>query len=214
MTRVDPVTETAASPPASAAPAAGAGTRERLVQAATELILRDGYAAASVVAVTERVGVAAGTLYRHFPSKAALFVEVFRSVCGRELEVVRAAVDARDTPAGRIDAVVETFAGRALRRPRLAWALLSEPIDALVDAERLVYRRDYRDLISAIIREGVAAGDFADQDPGLSAAAMVGAIGDALVGPLSPAGSDPADGSDHLIVELSAFCRRSVGAVA
>src|SRR5262249_10221517 len=53
-------------------------TRERLVYAARKLLEDGGYGAASVQAIAERTGVSTGALYRHFPSKAELFVEVFR----------------------------------------------------------------------------------------------------------------------------------------
>ena len=39
--------------------------------------------------------------------------------------------------------MLATFARRALRNPRLAWALIAEPVDPLVDAERLAYRERY-----------------------------------------------------------------------
>ena len=42
--------------------------------------------------------------------------------------------------AERLEHVLATFARRALRNPRLAWALIAEPVDPLVDAERLAYR--------------------------------------------------------------------------
>ena len=71
--------------------AAAGGTRERLLEAARELIEQDGYSAASVLQVAERAGVAAGTLYRHFDSKEELFVEVFRAVCAREERAMLAA---------------------------------------------------------------------------------------------------------------------------
>ena len=121
-------------------------TRERLLQAAQELIEEGGYGAASVAAIAERAGVASGTLYRHFASKEELFVEVFRAVCAREERAMRAAAaadgraEARWTGSSRCSA---TFAERALRNPRLAWALLAEPVDPLVDAERLAYRERY-----------------------------------------------------------------------
>jgi AcrR family transcriptional regulator len=70
-----------------------AGTRERLLTAARELIEEGGYGAASVLAIADRAGVAAGTLYRHFASKEELFVEVFRSVCAREERAMQAAAD-------------------------------------------------------------------------------------------------------------------------
>ncbi len=49
--------------------------------------------------------------------------------------------------AARIAAAVETFARRALRGRRLAWALIAEPVDPAVEAERLVFRRAYRDVV-------------------------------------------------------------------
>ena len=66
-------------------------TRERLLHAARELIEEGGYGAASVAAIAERTGVAAGTLYRHFDSKEDLFVELFRAVCDREVQAMREA---------------------------------------------------------------------------------------------------------------------------
>ena len=98
-----------------------APTRRRLLEAARELVEEGGYAAASVLAVTDRAGLAAGTLYRHFASKEELFVELFRSVCDREVEEMRAAARAPGQPATeRLVGVLTTFAYRALRRPRLA----------------------------------------------------------------------------------------------
>ncbi|MGH2867090.1 MAG: TetR/AcrR family transcriptional regulator, partial [Solirubrobacteraceae bacterium] len=121
-------------------------TRERLLAAAQALIEEGGYGAASVIAIADRAGVAAGTLYRHFASKEELFVEVFRSVCGREEHAMRVAAEGIGDDASaaqRLEHVLVTFAQRALRNPRLAWALIAEPVDQLVDAERLAYRSRY-----------------------------------------------------------------------
>ena len=57
--------------------------RARIVRAAHELIARGGYREASVVAVARRAAVATGSVYRHFPSKAELFAEVFRNASQR-----------------------------------------------------------------------------------------------------------------------------------
>jgi len=188
-------------------------TRERLLRAAQDVIEEGGYGAASVVAISERAGVAAGTLYRHFASKEELFVEVFRSVCDREVAAMRAA--AASMPAGashvdRLETVLTTFAQRALRRPRLAWALIAEPVDPLVDAERLAYRERYRALTAAALRAGIAAGELPEQNVELTAAALVGGCGEALVGPLSPVAADRPS-SDQLVSALGTFIRRAVG---
>lgn len=186
-------------------------TRDRLLAASLEIVRRDGYGAASVGAIAERAGVAAGTLYRHFPSKGELFVELFRSVCSREVAALHEA-DPGDRAAAvdRAEAVIATFAARALLAPRLAWALLAEPVDPLVDAERLEYRREYREILVAIVRAGLADGSLPPQDPELTAAAIVGGVGEALVGPTSPLTSEP--DADAIVAALRGFVRRALGA--
>jgi AcrR family transcriptional regulator len=183
--------------------------RSGLIEAASELIARGGYGEATVVKVAVGAGVAVGSVYRYFPSKAALFAEVFRRASQREVDAMALAMGAELPAPQRIAAGVETFARRALRARRFAWALLAEPVDPGVEAERLAFRRDYRDLLAAVLREGIAGGELPAQDPDLVAAALVGAIGEALVGPLSaPAGADSAERSITSLVE---FCERAIG---
>ena len=110
---------------------------------------------------------------------------------------------ARSTPSraaldrGGVAAGVETFARRALRGRRLAWALLAEPVDPAVEAERLAFRRAFRDAYAAALPAHVA-------DRELIAAALVGAIGEALVGPLSPTAGGARD-EDALVAALVAL---------
>jgi AcrR family transcriptional regulator len=188
-------------------------TRERLLQAAQELIEEGGYAAASVAAIAERAGVAAGTLYRHFESKEELFVELFRSVCAREERAMRAAAQnaSSEEPARRLADVLATFAERALRNPRLAWALIAEPVDPLVDAERLAYRERYAALVAEVLRDGIRARELPEQNVELTAAALVGGCGEALVGPLSPA-ADGAPAGEEIVAALRTFVLRAAGA--
>ena len=87
----------------------------------------------------------------------------------------------------RLAAAIETFARRALRARRQAWALLAEPVDPAVEAERLVFRRAHAAHFAAILATGSPRGELPDAGRRRSsAAALVGALGEALVGPLSP----------------------------
>jgi AcrR family transcriptional regulator len=186
-----------------------AATRERIIGAAHELIARGGYREAQVAAVAARAGAATGTVYRHFPSKAELFAEVFRRASQREVDATRAAgAAAGPGAADRLAAAIEAFARRALRGRRLAWALLAEPVDPAVEVERLAFRRAYAAIFAALLRDGVAGGELAPQDVELTAAALVGALGEALVGPLSPVAPDV--DADALVAGLVAFCLRAV----
>ncbi len=189
--------------------ARSAATRRRIVAAARGLIARGGYAEAQVAAVASRAGVATGTVYRHFPSKADLFAEVFREASQHEVDAVAAAArEADDSATARLAAAVDTFARRALRGRRLAWALIAEPVDPAVEAERLVFRRAYRDVFADVIEAGVESGELPHQNAELSGAALVGAIGEALVGPVSP--TSAGQEAESVIESLRDFCIRSV----
>jgi AcrR family transcriptional regulator len=193
--------------------AVAAGTRERLLRSAQELVEEGGYGAASVVAIAERAGVAAGTLYRHWPSKGELFAELFRVVCDREVTAMEAAARGvtRGSGVERVQAVLTTFAERALRNPRLAWTLIAEPVDPLVDAERIAYRRVYAGRLVDALREAIGAGEIPPQNVELTAAALVGGVGEALVGPLSPLAGTAPD-AEEIIAALREFVKRAVGA--
>jgi AcrR family transcriptional regulator len=191
------------------------GTRQRLLAAARELIEAGGYGAASVLAIAERAGVASGTVYRHFPSKAELFLEVFRAVCEGEERAMLAAADEVPTAAGavgRMEAVLATFAERALSNPRLAWTLLAEPVDELVDVERLAYRRRYAELVARELRAAIIGGEIPDQDAAFTAAALVGGCGEALAGPLSPLAGTSGPRADEVVASIRLFVRRAIGA--
>jgi AcrR family transcriptional regulator len=182
----------------------------RIAVSAEQLIAEGGYQAAAMSAVAARAGVGVGSVYRQFPSKAELFADVFRRASARELEMVEAAITGTGGALRCLEAVVETFARRALAGRRLAWALIAEPVDPLVEAERLVFRRAYRDLLADVIAEGIATGELPDQEPELCAGALVGAIGEALVGPLAPLAGEL--DVDTLIAGLVGFCLRAVSA--
>jgi AcrR family transcriptional regulator len=180
-------------------------TREQIVRAALVLVAQGGYREAQVAAVAKRAGVATGTVYRHFPSKADLLTEVFRVASQHEVDAVAQA--GGETAQERLIAAVDTFARRALQGRRLAWALLAEPVDPAVEAERLQFRRAYADAFASTIADGVARGELPPQDPAFTATALVGAIGEALVGPLSPTHADT--DVDVLVARLITFCLRS-----
>jgi AcrR family transcriptional regulator len=209
-----------------------AAARERIVSAALAQLAEGGYASASVVAVARRAGVATGTVYRHFPSKGDLFAEVFRRASQREVDVLRSMTDRSEPVTHRLAAWVEAFVRRALAEPVRAYALIAEPVDPAVEAERLTFRRVYADLFERALQDGMHAGELPPLDAELAATAIVGALAEALVGPLqrrpaSPDGSSPAAlpraapsppaspsprGADALVAGLQAFVLQSVGA--
>jgi len=179
--------------------------RERILAAATALLADVGYSGCSMTAVAERAGVAPGTLYNYVSGKAELIAEVFRSVATGELQAVRSAVAAASGTAAELTTVVETFAARALKAPRLAVALLAEPVDPSVEKLRAEFRQEFRDVLADVVGRGITSGRLPAQDAHVVAAALVGAIAEGLSGPLSTGAQTDA------IETIAVLTRRAVG---
>lgn len=188
-----------------------AALKKRLLDAALLLVAGGGFSALTIQAVAQQAGIATGAIYKHFESKAQLCAEIFRLATEKEVRMVSQAALREGRPAARLLDAIETFAMRALRGQRLAYALIAEPVDTLVDAERLRYRQAYADIFEQLVEEGILAGDFPAQAAAVSAAALVGAITESLVGPLSwQTNTRPSVEQTRLIRSIQAFCLRAV----
>lgn len=177
--------------------ARAADVRERVLAAAHDRLATGGYAATVVADVARQAGVATGTVYRHFPSKADLVAAAFRRAAEPEVAAVATAAAPAEgrTPAERIAAGVEAFVRRALAQPRRAYALLAEPVDPAVEALRLQFRRAYAAVFADVLRDADA------EHPDVLAAALVGGLGEALLAPLAQPPEDP----DALVAALQSF---------
>ena len=190
-----------------------ADKRASILAAARALVAENGWPAAQIDAVAARAGVATGTVYRHWSSKAELGAALVASVSAREVGIVRAVAEADGTPRERLEAAVRVFASRALQGRRLAWAMIAEPVDPEVEAVRLDYRGQLAACFERILRQGIMRGAFRRLDPAVAAACIVGAFMEALVGPLAPAKGTGPRADRHLVEQITQFClRASVGA--
>jgi len=188
-----------------------AGNRERILHAARALIAEGGYRNAPVTAVAAAAGVSTGQIYRHFPSKAELFVEVLNAAVQREMTILRAITTTQASAAERLRNAIATFVRRALAGPALAYAFIAEPVESEVDAERIRGRRLFGEVFRQLLAEGVAVGEFPPQSLDAAAACIVGAFTEALVGPIAPSRGDPQQG-EQLVEAICGFCLRAVGA--
>ena len=81
-------------------------TRERVVAAASRILRRDGYARLAMERVAAESGVAKTTLYRRWPTKAALCMDLYLAVAHREL---------RDPDTGDVARDLKTIAATVVR---------------------------------------------------------------------------------------------------
>tara|TARA_R110002110_G_scaffold406421_1_gene626468 strand:+ start:301202 stop:301828 length:627 start_codon:yes stop_codon:yes gene_type:complete len=189
-----------------------ADTRQRIIDAARNQVLRGGFKSVAVNQIAADAGIATGTLYRHFCSKNELCTELFCSASAREVEQVRLAAQSDGTASGKLRCTAEVFASRAIRGRHLAWALIAEPLDPALEEQRLTYRRHYAQVFEQLVQSGIDSEEFAPQDARVSATALVGLMAESLVGPLAPDAQEPGRlQQQHLINSIVELCLRAVG---
>ena len=95
-------------------------TKSRVLQAATQVFLRQGFAAASMDQVRQEAGVSNGSLYHHYPTKAqladALYAHTLRDFHGTLL----AAVHGRATAQSGVKGLVRNYIQWVVDNPQSA----------------------------------------------------------------------------------------------
>src|SRR5579864_3526228 len=118
-----------------------AARRDAIIAAARQAAGEGGMAAVQIAPVAARAGMAAGTVYRYFPAKTDLVAALLAEIAEGEIAALRSAANAAPGPLSALSAAIMTFAARAARNRRLAFAAIAEPVDAELDAARLAFRR-------------------------------------------------------------------------
>jgi len=149
-------------------------TPDRILEAAEDVLRRFGPAKATVVDVARALGVSHGSLYRHFPSKAALRDAVTERWLAR-VSVPLAAVADEDGPAPErlrrwLDLLVASKRRMAREDPEL-FATYNE----LAREAREVVRAHVDTLVAqlaGIVADGVARGELQAGDPAAAGRAV------------------------------------------
>jgi AcrR family transcriptional regulator len=160
--------------------------RETILAAACAALAEQGIAALQIIPVAERAGIAAGTVYRYFPSKADLLAAVVRTVSEQEIAALDQAAAQAPGPLSALAAAVTTFAARAISRRRLVLALMTQPGEPELETVILSFRRAVAGSFEKLIRAAVGARHLQDQDAAVAATALLGAVMEGLIGPLAP----------------------------
>jgi len=180
-----------------------------IIAAAGELAAESGMDAVQIVPVAARAGIAAGTVYRYFPSKTDLVAALVAGIAEREVAAIRRAAAAAPGPLSALAAAIIVFSARAVRARRLALAVLAEPLELHGDPPGLQYRRALVAEFEPRIRAASEGGHLPEQEPARAAAAVVGLLIEGLLGPLAP--RTLRESERDAVRELALFALRALG---
>jgi TetR/AcrR family transcriptional regulator, regulator of biofilm formation and stress response len=116
----------------------GHETRQRLLDAAAEAIVEDGWGAVTTRRVADRAGLRPGLVHYHFSSVTDLLIESALSAARREMARATEAMSQADSPSGGMSEVLGMVAGYTAADPTTV--LFSEMLLASTRLERLRVR--------------------------------------------------------------------------
>jgi AcrR family transcriptional regulator len=135
-----------------------------VIAAAIEVFWRHGYTAAAISDLTEATGLSRSSLYQRFRDKDGLFQEALAAYTQRVLRRMNSAK--ANTARGRLKGLLRAFLPDGSRRP--AGCLIGRScaeISALSNdgqASALAAATRQREVLAGLLREGVAAGELAE----------------------------------------------------
>ncbi|HLW55688.1 MAG TPA: TetR/AcrR family transcriptional regulator [Candidatus Angelobacter sp.] len=159
-------------------------TRAAILKAALEEFSHEGVAGARTDEIARRAGVNKALLYYYFKDKEGLYAAVLDEVFAGLSERVQAALGAVHLPPrqrllGYMEAHLDYIAGAPLY-PRLVQREFMRTVGRTLSpvASRILerYGRPIYQNLSALIREGIAAGEFRKVDPEQTVTSVLGII--------------------------------------
>ncbi|MHC5907469.1 TetR/AcrR family transcriptional regulator [Streptomyces sp. S6] len=134
----------------------------RLLVAAVEAFAERGYHATTTRDIASRAGMSPAALYIHYKTKEELLHRISRIGHDRALDILRTAAHREGTAPERLaDAVSDFVRWHAIRRTTAR--VVQYELDALgpdARAEIVALRREVNAVMSGILEDGVASGEF------------------------------------------------------
>lgn len=131
-------------------------TRQAVLEAATDLLVEGGPSAVTMDAIVVRSGVAKSTIYRHWPSRDEVLVDVF-SHCAPNLEVPDPDLPFDDALRAFVGSIVTHFADPQWARIVPALLMLKSHAHGVQDLEKRL-EKNQSDTAAAVLKRGIDAG--------------------------------------------------------
>jgi AcrR family transcriptional regulator len=149
-----------------------AESRRRILEAAREVFFRDGFMGANLDEVAEKAGVAKGTLYRYFESKAELYVAVLAHNGAIFERKMRDTISPELSPPDQIRRTARFYLDHYIENRdyfQIFWAIENQPVigelpTGVVEEVARLWEQCVA-IVEKVIEQGLREGFFAECDP-------------------------------------------------
>jgi AcrR family transcriptional regulator len=152
--------------------------RERILEEAVKLFYERGFTGTTLDDIAAELGVTKPFIYTHFRGKVELLAALCKPTIELSLEAVSSAAARAGTPTERLRHAITDFTKVVLnRQPNIAIYFREEKNlspEALAEINAL--RRQFDHVLSDLLMDGVATGEFEIHDPSIAALALGGMI--------------------------------------
>lgn len=150
------------------------------VETVVELAAEQNPSEITTAAIATRMGLTQGALFRHFPSKDAIWRAVMDWVAERLMARVDRAARSAASPLGALEAIFMAHVALIAEHPgvpRMMFGELQRPGDSATRRMVQALLERYRDRLRALIEQGRASGELDPEvDPDQAALLFVGTI--------------------------------------
>jgi TetR/AcrR family transcriptional regulator len=148
-----------------------AQSRRQILDSARDVFFRDGFMTANLDEVAERAGVAKGTLYRYFESKADLYVAVLADNGDAFTVRLRESTEGHQRAIDRVLRMSEFYYQYWIRHPeyfQIFWAIDNQSVigqlpASVVEAVSRLWEQNLK-FLNALLEQSVAEGDLRECD--------------------------------------------------
>lgn len=164
----------------------GIDRRLRIIEAAAQAFMRQGFASTSIDDIARLLGCTKGLIYYHFKNKTELFFAVHRHTIEINLGNIRPLAQGEGSPQQKmramvrrhIDSIIENMPFQRVTLMGLEMQIIGSttPEERLMLDELIQMYHKYEGLFVQVIKDGVAAGEFASGDARVMVKPLLGAM--------------------------------------
>lgn len=137
--------------------------RKQILQAAVKVLARSNYHSARMADIAAQVGISEAAVYKYFPSKKSMYLEIIRHMSQRIITFWQEEVNREPDALKALRNMSLTYFRRMIRHPdelKVQFQAIAEVEDPAIKDQLRQDHQKYIDFIAQVIRKGQEQGHF------------------------------------------------------